>query len=186
MTDYRFTEFWFDASELKQNLHKFVSNDEVNNFLEIGSYEGASACFISDNFLDSKGSTIVCIDPFDMSDSTSPVYAEMKKTFTRNVINSKNWTKIRLRQMYSNDFFNENKNTYSFIYIDGSHIPEDIKSDFLNSLKIIRLNGIIWLDDYASSQPVTEVIDSIYNDNKDSLEIIHKGYQIAFRKLNSI
>ena len=88
-----------------------------------------------------------------------------------------------MRQLFSNDFFKRNVNTFTFIYIDGSHLPEDIKQDFINSLSIIRIGGIIWMDDYASSEQVTTLIDSLYNDNKDTLSIIHKGYQIAFRKI---
>lgn len=183
MTTYNFTTQWFDVSELKQNLHKYVNSTDINNFLEIGSYEGASACFVSDNFLDTEKSTLVCVDPFDVSDSTSPVYSEIKDIFAGNILKSKNWNKIRVRQMYSNNFFEKNVNTFTFIYIDGSHILEDIKSDFISSLKIIRLNGIIWMDDYGSSEPVTTLINSLYEDNKDTLEIIHKGYQIAFRKI---
>lgn len=183
MPEYKFTTNWFDFSEIKQNLCKYVDPDDVNTFLEIGSYEGASACFISDNFLNVEGSTLVCVDPFDVSDSTSPVYSNMRTTFINNLCSSKNWNKIRLRQLYSNDFFEKNVNTFTFIYIDGSHLLEDIKSDLLNSLKIIRQDGIIWMDDYASSEPVTTLINSLYETNKDTLEIIHKGYQIAFRKI---
>lgn len=183
MSSYKFTSNWFDTSELKQNIHKYVNPSDVNIFLEIGSYEGACSSFISDYFLDTNGSTLTCIDPFDISDSTSPVYSNMKDIFIYNILNSKNWNKIRLRQMYSSDFFNENNTLFSFIYIDGSHILKDIESDFKNSIKNIKLNGIIWMDDYASSEPVTNLVDSIYNNNKDKLEIIHKGYQIAFRKI---
>jgi len=180
---YKFTTFWFDESELKKEMHKYVNPIDINNFLEIGSYEGASACFISDNFLDTDGSTLVCVDPFDVSDSTSPVYCNIKKIFTNNVFNSKNRNKIRLRQLFSDDFFKQNKQLFTFIYIDGSHLLEDIYSDFINSLDIIKLNGIIWMDDYSSSQNVTNLINSIYETNKDNLEIIHKGYQIAFKKI---
>lgn len=180
---YTFTTNWFDFSELKHNLKNHVSTSEVNNFLEIGSFEGSSACFISDNFLDTEGSTLVCVDPFDTSDSTSPVYSNIKQVFINNISKSKNWNKIRLRQMFSDDFFKKNTNLFSFIYIDGSHLLEDIKSDFNNSLKIIKPNGIIWMDDYASSESVTNLIYSLYNENRNTLEIIHKGYQVAFRKI---
>ena len=181
---YKFTEYWFDVSELKQNLHKYVNSNDINSFLEIGSFEGASACFISDNFLNIEGSTLVCVDPFDTSDSTSPVYSDIKKIFVNNIKSSKNWNKIRVKQMYSIDFFKINNNKYSFIYIDGSHLLEDIESDFNNSMNIILDNGIIWMDDYGSSEQVTNLINDLYEKNKDHLNIIHKGYQIAFRKLN--
>lgn len=139
---YKFTTQWFDVSELKQNINKYINPNDINTFLEIGSFEGASACFISDNFLDAEGSTLVCVDPFDVSDSTSPVYSTIRDVFVSNITNSKNWNKIRVRQMFSNDFFKNNTKTFTFIYIDGSHILEDIKQDFINSLSIIKTGGI--------------------------------------------
>jgi predicted O-methyltransferase YrrM len=180
---YNFTKNWFDVSEIKQNIHLYISNNNVNNILEIGSFEGAFSCYISDNFLDKNGSTLTCVDIFDISDTTSPVYNNIRDVFINNIKSSKNWQKIRLRQMYSIDFFKENIDKYNFIYIDGSHELENIKTDFLESLKIITLNGIIWMDDYAANDNITKLIDSLYENNKESLNIIHKNYQIAFRKI---
>lgn len=178
---YTFTTNWFQYSELKQNIDKFLDVNGINKILEIGSFEGASSCYFSDIFLNSKGSTLVCVDPFNISDSTSPVYQNMRQLFIKNISNSKNWQKIRVRQMISNDFFKKNVNTFNFIYIDGSHLLDDIKSDFNNSLKIIEPAGIIWMDDYASSKDVIDLVDSLYEENKDILTIIHKDYQIAFK-----
>lgn len=183
MSQYNFTVTWFDDSELKKYIGDHISPDQDISFLEIGSYEGASACFISDNYLNGDKSTLTCVDPFDISDSTSPVYSNMKNIFKNNVTASKNWNKIRLRQMYSNEFYKVNNKKYSFIYIDGSHLLEDIKMDFINCLNILDNNGIMWMDDYGSSAPVTELINSLHDKYKDNLIIIHKGYQIAFRKI---
>ncbi len=77
--------------------------------------------------------------------------------------------------MYSNDFFKENKLTFTFIYIDGSHLIPDVTMDLLNSVKVIEPGGIIWMDDYS---PMKEHFGPI-----NGFEIIHQGYQIAFRKL---
>lgn len=178
---YNFTVTWFQYSELKQHLHNFLSNNTINKILEIGSFEGASSCYFSDNFLDTKGSTLTCVDPFSTSDTTSPVYDNIKQVFINNIKSSKNWQKVRLRQLTSRDFFEQNIDTFTFIYIDGSHTLEDITQDFLGALKIIELNGIIWMDDYLSSEPVTKLIDSLYDENV--LTVIHKGYQIAFKKI---
>lgn len=179
---YEFTKEWFDFSEIKYELEKHINPNAVNKFLEIGAYEGSSTCYFSDNFLDVNGSTLVCVDPFDVTDSTSPVYSNIFQVFKNNVYKSKNWQKIRLRQLYSNDFFKQNKDTFTFIYIDGSHLPEDVKSDFNYAIQFIQLNGIIWMDDYASSDTLTKLIDALYEANKDTLTVIHSGYQIAFRK----
>jgi hypothetical protein len=177
-----FTNSWFDNSELKKNIHKYVDCNSVNIFLEIGSFEGAASCFISTNFLDKIGSTLTCIDPFDTSDSTSPVYSNIKSTFIKNISLTKNWNKVRLCPINSNTFFKSNATYYNFIYIDGSHLPKDVEYDLINSIKYCLPGGIIWLDDYLGNSNIKDTIDEIYMNNKDILTIIHSGYQIAFKK----
>ena len=75
----QFSNTWFDDSELRRNVHHFLNDSDVNHILEIGSFEGASACYFSNNFLNNPKSTLTCIDPFDISDKTSPVYTGIKE-----------------------------------------------------------------------------------------------------------
>ena len=173
---YHFTNNWFECSELKRVMSQFVKLVKVK-ILEIGSHEGASAVFFSDHFLDDPESTLVCVDPFNTSDTTTPVNETTKRVFMENLKLSKNNDKVKNYFGYSNDFFKENNETFTFIYIDGSHLIPDVTMDLLNSVKVILPGGIIWMDDY---HPIKEHIDKI---NMDGFEIIHQGYQIAFRKL---
>ena len=43
--------------------------------------------------------------------------------------------------------FTENKKTFDIIFIDGMHHYDFVYRDFINSLKILNDNGIIFLDD---------------------------------------
>ena len=63
---------------------------------------------------------------------------------------------------------------------------ENIKHDFSESIKCCKYNGIIWMDDYlgGNNHDIKNCIDEMYNNYKDNLQIIHIGYQIAFRMLN--
>lgn len=180
-----FSNTWFDDSELKSNIDKYLDPNKINTILEIGSFEGASACFFSNNYLNAEGSTLTCVDPFDVSDSTSPLYQDIKNIFLNNIILSKNWQKIRLQSMYSNEFFKDNTKHFNFIYIDGSHLIENIQQDFNNALNVCTSDGIIWMDDYLGGQDnkIKTCIDNLYEHNKNKLEIIHIGYQIGFRML---
>ena len=182
---YTFTNNWFNNSEIKSLILKYIDVTNSNKILEIGSYEGASACFFSDILLNNNGSELTCVDPFDNSDPTSPVTDNVKVLFYSNISQSKNYNKITVKELYSNDFYNENNKTYNFIYIDGSHRLDDITVDFTNCLKIIETNGIIWMDDYRGDDGVSikNHIDALYEQNKHLIEIIHTGYQIAFRKI---
>ena len=61
---------------------------------------------------------------------------------------------------------------YNLIYIDGSHLLDEIT---------IEMNGIIWMGDDII---IKNHIDKLYEENKNCLKIIHMGYQIAFQKYN--
>jgi hypothetical protein len=182
---YKFNTNWFNSSELKKGILKYFTGNKKIKILEIGSYEGASACYLSDNLLNHNESKLVCVDPFDVDDKTTPVNESTKELFLQNISKSKNYEKIDFKHMFSNDFFKQNNEKFDLIYIDGSHLEEDISLDFRECLKIINEDGIIWMDDYGGGEGgyIKKCIDKLYEENKYKVYIIHKGYQIAF-KLN--
>lgn len=182
----QFTNTWFNNSELKHNISRYINKEKINTVLEIGSYEGASACFISDHFLDHEQSTLTCVDPFDTNDSTTNVYGSIKNTFIANISLSKNYHKIILYEMTSDMFFKNNIRRFTFIYLDGSHIVENIIRDLFNAIQYCEMGGIIWMDDYLGDNGnIKPHIDSFYEKYKYLISIVHKGYQIAFKRLDT-
>ena len=57
--------------------------------------------------------------------------------------------------MDSDSFFNQNKDMFDIIFVDGSHQAEQVESDILNSLKILKSGGRLVLDD---TNPMDEFI----------------------------
>ncbi len=47
----------------------------------------------------------------------------------------------------TDEFFSENKETFDIIFIDADHNFESVKKDFINSLKVLNIHGIIFLHD---------------------------------------
>jgi predicted O-methyltransferase YrrM len=192
--NYKFTKNWFNDSGIKKEIQKFIISENINKILEIGSFEGQSSVFFSDNLLNNKNSFLVCVDPFFDSGTvngitTLYVNKDVKNRFLNNISKSKNFNKITHECTTSDNFFLENKIRFNFIYIDGCHNPEYVKRDVNNSFKILEKNGILWMDDYLyghrkehNGRP-KDVIDQFLKDNNGKYEIIHKGYQIAIRKL---
>ena len=117
MEKYTYTHGWFLSSEIRQHIFKFINPNEKHNILEIGSYEGLSACFFSDNLLSNEGSTLTCVDPFDISDTTTPLTTSTKDIFLGNIDKSNNKYKITFWEMYSNDFFVINNEKYDSNYL---------------------------------------------------------------------
>jgi predicted O-methyltransferase YrrM len=190
MTKYEYSQTWFFNSEIKNLIDKYFDKKKNNNILEIGCFEGLSSCFFSDNFLDNPDSTLDCVDPYVISGTvkeitTSCVTNSTIKLFKKNIKKSLNYDKIYFHQLTSDDFFQNNIKNFDFIYIDGNHTPEQIKRDIENSLKFIRNNGIIWMDDYGGGgekkiKPYFDKVLEVQN-NKYNFEIIHKNYQLAVK-----
>lgn len=192
LNKYSFTQQWYVRSEIQLNLHRHLDKKSKYNILEIGSFEGLSACGFSDNILDHPESTLDCVDPFILSGTNSKITTKCvtlktEELFRKNIDSSKHSKKITLHKMTSDQYFLTNKKLFNFIYIDGCHEPEFIKNDMENCFDCLEHNGIMWMDDYGGNTTEDGKI-KIYMDNflekyKGQYNIIHKNYQLAIRKL---
>jgi predicted O-methyltransferase YrrM len=187
---YKYNHKWFLESELFYNIHKYIDKNARLFILEIGSYEGLSAVFFSDYYLDHKNSILVCVDPFDTHDVSTPVEMTTEQLFIDNVNKSNNSCKVFFIKNYSNDFFNNNYQLFDFIYVDGSHEPHQMYLDMINAYNACKVNGIIWLDDYRggdhSNGPnyaMKEAVDVFLQDYNKQIKIIHDNYQLGIQKL---
>ena len=85
----------------------------------------------------------------------------------------------------SDEFF-ENKKKFNLIYIDGCHELEFIKNDMENSFACLEKNGIMWMDDYEGGNAPNFCkipMDNFLKKYNGQYEVIHKGYQLAIKKL---
>lgn len=198
LNNYIYTKTWFLESELyklyKMNKIFLNNNNNVYKILEIGSFEGLSTCFFSDILLNNCLSSIVCVDPFlgDKNNTIPHVIDNTEKLFLSNINKSKNSNKITFYKVKSNYFFDNiisPLEKYNFIYIDGSHEAKDIENDMENSFKYLEVNGIMWMDDYGGVNKKYKLHNPRIPMNifllkyKNSIKIIHKGYQLAIQKI---
>ena len=168
---------------------KFLSNVNNIKYLEIGTFEGRSALFISE-FENSR--KIVCVDPYiDYNEierydfKMENVYESVKEKISK--IKNKD---INLIKKTSDEFFLENKESFNVIYIDGSHHHEDVKKDFINSMNCLEKNGILICDDFLwfrykkiEENPISATIECYYKYQKN-LKILFINHQIIFKKIN--
>ena len=133
-------------------IEEFDLNSIKNEILEIGSYEGNSSLFFLKNI---KDSNITCVDIWS-DDFTSGnknrklKFKEIKKNFDVNLLPFKD--RLTVHKITSNEFFKINKNKFDLIYIDGSHVFEDVLNDGNNSIKILNHNGLIIFDDFLKDE----------------------------------
>jgi predicted O-methyltransferase YrrM len=187
MNNYKYSQNWFIVSEIKNRLLRFLDKSKQNKILEIGCFEGLSSVFFADNFLDNSNSTLTCVDPFlniDNNDHKQFLQNNEEMNFDYNISNCKNLDKLTIHKITSDIFFENNSQTYNFIYIDGCHEPDFIKRDMENSFNILEKNGIMWMDDYGGGDgiQIKNAMDTFLQKYNGQYELIHKGYQLAIKK----
>ena len=65
-------------------------------------------------------------------------------------------------KMTSNEFFKENKIYFDCIFIDGMHIYEQVRTDILNSIKFLSMNGTIIIHDCLPLKIWNQIVPQIY------------------------
>ena len=126
--------FYYYLSKLKSNF----------NYLEIGSYEGNSAIFIANKFIDSK---ISCVDNWTSTEEYIDhiSFQDIEENFNFNI---KDYTNIKKIKKSSDDFFKHNKEMFDVIYIDGHHLGSQVFKDCTNAWQKLNNNGYLICDDY--------------------------------------
>ena len=127
-------------------LDKNLSNKPINNFLEIGSYEGRSAIFFSNLF---KDANITCVDTWSGSDEHSKIdFSLIEKNFDSNLKLLINNNKLIKHKTTSDNFFKNNSNYFDLVYVDGDHSKDQVSKDLNNSWSFLKNNGYLLIDDY--------------------------------------
>ena len=196
--DYKFTEDFFSSNiEIwKLNLARFEHLPGLH-FLEIGSFEGLSACWLLNNILTHESSTLTCIDTFDFAGQGSFAIQHqasetmsIEERFDHNIQLTGSANKVRKIVGYSRDALRSLPfSEYDFIYIDGSHAAADVLEDTVLSWPLLKKGGLLTFDDYQWEHDPNLLnrpriaIDAFLAVFKTRYRLIHKGYQVSVEKL---
>jgi predicted O-methyltransferase YrrM len=154
---YRFTFDWVapHAAAWESDLAHLKGKPNVRG-LEIGCFEGQSACWWLDNILTDPTSRLTCVDPFAIPmDSTLLRYFE--RYFDHNVAASgagERVTKlVGSSQVILRAFPPAH---FDFVYVDGSHRVGDVLQDAVLAWTVLRSGGTAMFDDYDLVDDVAE------------------------------
>jgi predicted O-methyltransferase YrrM len=112
-------------------------------YLEIGSYEGNSALYVSMNFPESN---VICVDLWEgVEEYEGKDFSVIEKNFDSNLQGLNNINKIKSS---SDNFFIKNKIMFDFIYIDGNHKFDYVFRDCENAWRFLNKGGFLVCDDY--------------------------------------
>jgi predicted O-methyltransferase YrrM len=177
-----FTADWFTHNI--PNFEKCMAAlDKREIFLEIGSYEGRSTCWLLENGLADDGD-MYCIDPYpNMKDVRDRFWSNVNQfrkpkhtidLFEQNSYNALSWLIQDAPDRPDN---------FDFIYIDGDHDPATTLTDACMAWGLLRQGGIMLFDDYLYPEEQTkDGIDAFLCAFLGKFEPIINNYQLAVRK----
>jgi len=130
------------------DLIKELGDNSNKTMREIGSFVGESTVLFAQSF-----KKVIAIDPFladyDPADSTSNNFDfdNVYQTYLDRVTIHSNVQTLVMTSDEAAKILNEDM--FDFIYIDGLHTYEGVKSDITNYLPLINKGGVIGGHDYV-------------------------------------
>jgi predicted O-methyltransferase YrrM len=167
-----------------------IARNDSFSILEIGSWEGLSACFFLNYFPQAKLHAVDTWEGGDEHDGMQSV-SMAEKRFDRN---TSNYLSRVVKHKGTSDQFYESFNEDSFrvVYVDGSHRAEDVFNDASSGFTRLEVGGVMILDDllwkfYKDNENNPAIgVNKFLSKHKDSLKIIDVGHQLYLQKIREI
>lgn len=178
-----------------ENWAKWLSRfSGETHAIEIGSYEGNSACWFAEYVLTHPKSTLLCIDAWRPIEPYTSRGTDMDSVFERFRENTDKYPRISSIRADSHEILKNlgMSRTYvgrfDFAYIDGSHWPVDVLEDSVLVWPLVKSGGIIIWDDYEWKYKgqFTEpkiAIDAFLHVYDRKYIMIDRGYQVCIQKV---
>jgi predicted O-methyltransferase YrrM len=190
-TDFEYTVDWF--SRFAPVWRELIQRTGPSRFLEIGSYEGRSACFLIEEVAALRPIEIYCIDTWDAGDYGH--LPEIERRFDHNIqvarSRSKHPAVVYKHKAYSADAMAKlladgNGEAFDFIYLDGSHKAPDVLTDCVMAFRLLKVGGLLILDDYlwivdADGAEAASGAEEFYNLPKPAIDAFLNIFQRKLR-----
>lgn len=166
---YEFTNNWFTGPS--QIWDQLIPKVAPATMLEVGSYEGASACYLIRNCGNARPITLHCVDTWKGSiehigQRMEDVEARFHRNTTRAIENVRHPVDLMIHKDVSQTVLcrlvtEGMVGAFDLIYIDGSHQAPDVLTDAVLAFQLLRVNGLLIFDDYLWSEPNLPAVDPI-------------------------
>jgi predicted O-methyltransferase YrrM len=152
-------------------------------FVEVGSYEGRSACWWLDNILTHPTARLTCIDPWTRHPVAETRFDGNTKGYGGKIEKRKAESRHELPKLADSSL--------DFAYIDGCHEAGPTMLDAINAFHKLKTGALMFFDDYAHQGPWLEKIHHLPGEGIDAflrlydhrLELLFKGWQVGVRKV---
>jgi|SRR5437588_10245640 len=156
---YEFSVDWF--TQHWPNWLTVTAERQISKILEVGSFEGRSACTMIEHFGKKSPIKIFCVDDWGGSFELDGSDMEaVERRFDRNInraisVADQRATiykyKGRSIQILSSLLSGGHRASFDLIFIDGSHEAPDVLGDLVLAYHLCAKNGLIICDDYLWS-----------------------------------
>lgn len=161
-TGYIYTKTWFEFAA-RGVWDQLIPQINPTRILEIGSYEGASTCYLIETLGKTKNIEMHCVDTWEggvehqQGGFSQADMSEVENRFIHNtqiaIRNAKNKVDLVVHKGNSDLQLSKliaggKQGYFDFIYIDGSHQAPDVLCDALLGFRLLKINGVIAFDDY--------------------------------------
>lgn len=156
---FEFTNKWFEITA-KSIWDDLIPKIKPTKILEIGSFEGASACYLIAHCASERSIEMHCVDTWEGGVEHKAAGTEMTEVERRFLTNTKiaceqarHAVELRIHKGPSNICLAKMigqglLNHFDLVYIDGSHQAPDVLSDAILSFPLLRVDGTMIFDDY--------------------------------------
>lgn len=156
-----YTNDWFN--EVIKNWDAIIPALKPQKYLEIGSYEGRSICYLIDKIGDLLDLEIHAVDTWQGGEdyqskqlmatvAMSTVEATFKLNVQETIAAAKKKIDVFVHKGRSDKelakLLDKYENYFDLIYVDGSHTTSDTLCDMVLSFKLLRPGGMMIVDDY--------------------------------------
>jgi predicted O-methyltransferase YrrM len=183
-----FTEDWFTVHipVWTQILARFEGR--AARVLELGSYEGLSACFVLWRLQDAH---VTCVDTFTGIAGYSPYGIEasgLEQRFDANVglVDSSRMRKLVGRTHAVLPRLVEEQERYDLVYIDASHTALDVLADAALAWQLLANRGVMIFDDYGSIPPGEDPLEHPKTGIDGFLQVVAADAGPAGRQLMAV
>jgi predicted O-methyltransferase YrrM len=172
---YQFSNDWFNAT-VKAVWSELLPQLAPSRVLEIGSFEGASACFLIEHIAAQRPLELHCIDTWQGGFEHRPGghatsdMVQVEQSFRANVQTALSSAACAVKVQVHRDrsdrallrlLADVGHNYFDMVYVDGSHEAPDVLFDAVTSFKLLRVGGLLVFDDYLwSAQSAPDLLKS--------------------------
>jgi predicted O-methyltransferase YrrM len=154
--DYEFSVDWFSLHW--PNWLQVTADRNISKVLEIGSFEGRSACAMIEEFSKNGPLELHCIDNWSAGFENGGFDMELAerrfdRNVTRGIVIATNPVKVMKYKSDSSEqlaslLSSGHRASFDLIYVDGSHVACDVVSDLIFAYHLCAIGGLIICDDY--------------------------------------